>query len=53
MDGTSFHKIGSGLVVLMFNCLNYPEKIWKEQSILKILSKQNLVSNRQIQAQDF
>ena len=53
MDGTSFHKIGSGLVVSMFSCLNYPEKIWKQQSILKILSKQNLVLNRPIQAQDF
>ena len=48
MNFASFHKIGSG-VFGMFSSLNYQRKIWKQKSIMKILSKQNLVLNRQIQ----
>ena len=36
----------------MFGSLNYKEKICKQESIKKILSKQNLVLNRQIQGFD-
>ena len=36
----------------MFDSLNYKEKICKQESIKKILSKQNLVLNRQIQGFD-
>ena len=36
-------------LVLVFSNPNYQEKIWKQESIVKILSKQNLVLSRQIQ----